>query len=72
MDIDSLTRELDRWLEDDAMRKRVGEKAKQFARERYDWRMIADRWRDQVKPDEARQGPGSYLVVAVIVLAIPV
>ena len=33
--------------------------------------MIADRWRDQVKPDEARQGPGSYLVVAVIVLAIP-
>ncbi|HWE01562.1 MAG TPA: glycosyltransferase [Tepidisphaeraceae bacterium] len=45
MDIDRLATEMDRWLGNDEMRKATTIKAKEFARERYDWRNIADRWR---------------------------
>jgi glycosyltransferase involved in cell wall biosynthesis len=44
LDVEQLAREMDRWLGDDEMRKNTGDKAKQFARDRYDWRMIARRW----------------------------
>jgi glycosyltransferase involved in cell wall biosynthesis len=45
LDVEKLTVEMDRWLEDDEMRRATGEKAKRFARERYNWLKIAERWR---------------------------
>lgn len=44
MDVDALARELDRWLDDDRLRREASEKAPAFVRERYDWDAIARRW----------------------------
>lgn len=44
MDVDPLARELDRWLDDEPMRRAAAEKAPVFVRERYDWDAIARRW----------------------------
>jgi glycosyltransferase involved in cell wall biosynthesis len=44
LDVDALARELDRWLDDDAMRHAAGAKGRAFVRERYDWDAIARHW----------------------------
>ena len=44
MDVAALARELDRWLEDEPMRRAAAAKAPAFVRERYDWDQIARRW----------------------------
>lgn len=44
LDVDRLAQEMDRWLSNEQQRMSVGEKGKQFARQRYDWRKIAERW----------------------------
>jgi glycosyltransferase involved in cell wall biosynthesis len=44
LEIAALARELDRWLDDDAMRHQAAARASGFVRERYDWDKIAGRW----------------------------
>ncbi|MEA2711728.1 MAG: hypothetical protein QOF78_4329 [Phycisphaerales bacterium] len=44
LDADALARELDRWLDDTALRTTAAERAPAFVRERYDWDSIAKRW----------------------------
>jgi glycosyltransferase involved in cell wall biosynthesis len=44
LDADALARELDRWLDDEALRRDAASKAAAFVRERYDWDTIARRW----------------------------
>ncbi|MGH9676839.1 MAG: glycosyltransferase, partial [Candidatus Acidiferrum sp.] len=39
-----LALEMKRWLADGALRKAAGEKAREFARNKYDWKSIAQRW----------------------------
>jgi len=43
-DVDRLANEIDRWLQDEPMRRSASEKARPFVWERYDWRQIARRW----------------------------
>src|SRR5687768_2010235 len=44
LDVDALACELDRWIGDQPMRRAAGERARDFARDRYDWDTIAGRW----------------------------
>ena len=44
LDPAALSRELDRWLNDDELRQSAAKIAPAFARERYDWDEIARRW----------------------------
>jgi glycosyltransferase involved in cell wall biosynthesis len=44
LDVERLARELDRWLDDEPMRRTAAERAPAFVRERYDWDAIARRW----------------------------
>jgi glycosyltransferase involved in cell wall biosynthesis len=44
LDSTALAAELDRWLDDESLRKSAGERAPAFVRERYDWDAIARRW----------------------------
>jgi glycosyltransferase involved in cell wall biosynthesis len=43
-DEDRLAAEIDRWLQDEPMRRSAAEKARPFVWERYDWMQIARRW----------------------------
>ena len=45
-DVPALSAELRRWLSDDELRRRTGERARPFAWERFDWAKIAARWRE--------------------------
>jgi len=45
-DVDRLAGAMDRWLADETLRRSAGEKARLFARARYDWRSIAGRWKE--------------------------
>ena len=49
MDVAALAREIDRWLEDESMRRTAAAKAPAFVRERYDWDQIARRWVDHYR-----------------------
>ena len=42
----ALARELDRWLDDEPLRRSVAEKGPALVRQRYDWNQIARRWVD--------------------------
>jgi glycosyltransferase involved in cell wall biosynthesis len=44
LDSDALARELDRWLDDEPLRRAAAARAPAFVRERYDWDSIARRW----------------------------
>jgi len=44
--VEPLAAELDRWLADESLRKSAGEKSRIFARNRFDWRKIAERWKE--------------------------
>jgi len=44
LNVEALAAELDRWLDDDALRAAAAAKAAPFARDRYDWNAIARRW----------------------------
>ncbi|MGB7160678.1 MAG: glycosyltransferase [Tepidisphaeraceae bacterium] len=44
VDVAAISQELKRWLTDGALRNRAAERARAFARERYDWNIIAQRW----------------------------
>ena len=44
LDVEALARELDRWLDDDALRRSAAGRAREFVRERYDWNVIARHW----------------------------
>ena len=44
LDADKLARELDRWLDDEPLRRDAADRAPTFVRERYDWDAIARRW----------------------------
>jgi glycosyltransferase involved in cell wall biosynthesis len=44
LDADALARELDRWLDDESLRRAAASRAPAFVRERYDWDAIARRW----------------------------
>ena len=43
-DIKALSAELERWLDDDALRNAAAGRARPFASERFDWSKIAARW----------------------------
>ena len=49
LDVGALARELDRWLDDEPMRRAASAKAPAFVRERYDWNQIARRWGDHYR-----------------------
>jgi len=44
LDADLLASELDRWLDDEPLRRDAAERAPTFVHERYDWDAIARRW----------------------------
>lgn len=44
MEVPALAAELDRWLDDDALRHSAASRAPAFARRRFDWDQIARRW----------------------------
>jgi glycosyltransferase involved in cell wall biosynthesis len=44
LDVDALARELDRWLDDENLRRGAAERAPAFVREHYDWNVIARHW----------------------------
>ncbi len=44
MDVATLAKTLDRWLDDSTMRQAAAERAVGFARQRFDWEQIARRW----------------------------
>jgi glycosyltransferase involved in cell wall biosynthesis len=44
MDASALAQALDRWMNDEQLRQSAAGKAREFARERFDWEQIARRW----------------------------
>ena len=48
-DIPALASELDRWLDDDELRRATSQRARAFASEQFDWSKIAQRWRDHYR-----------------------
>ena len=44
--IDMLAEELSRWLSDEPLRRKAAKAARPFVQENYDWRRIAQHWRD--------------------------
>lgn len=46
MNVDALANELDRWLDDDALRRAAAERTRPYVWGHFDWRQIALRWHD--------------------------
>jgi glycosyltransferase involved in cell wall biosynthesis len=55
--VTALTSELERWLDDAALRQAAAARAIPFVHERYDWAQIARRWVDRYQGMLGEQGP---------------
>jgi glycosyltransferase involved in cell wall biosynthesis len=56
LDVAALAQELDRWLDDAALRASASEKAPAFVREQYDWDTIARHWVGHYAAASSRKG----------------
>jgi len=55
--VNAVTSAISKWMGDPALRQQTGDRARQWAMQRYDWRHIATEWHDQLIPIARRSRP---------------